>query len=259
MAAASEDASAKGLIAAPRIVTLMVELSMKLLFLALFGWGGLVAGPGDRADVADKGLAELIDKIDAKAATIETMKARFVQRKEISLLVEPVEMKGTFYLKKRTGIKLDFDPKEDLVMVMKEEELISLSPGSKKASHIVLKKRHGRMAQRLLSDKLTNLVNNFKVERMVSNSETGKEQHLNLTPIKRRVKKRFNNIEIWVNEAYLIHRIKVVLKDGDVYQLSLDHIEINPEIDSAIFDITIPDDYEMDDRMEFLFGSGLPL
>jgi len=232
---------------------------MKLLFVVLFGWAGLTAGPGDRTDVADKGLAELIDKIDAKGATIETMKARFVQRKEISLLVEPVEMQGTFYLKKRTGIKLDFDPKEDLVMVMKEEEMGSLSHGSKKASRIVLKKRHGRVAQRLLSDKLTNLVNNFKVERMISSSETGKEQHLNLIPTKRRVKKRFNNIEIWVNEAFLIHRIKVVLKDGDVYQLSLEHIEINPEIDSAIFDTTIPDNYEMDDRMEFIFGSGLPI
>ena len=119
---------------------------------------------GDKTRNVDPKLVALIEEIDAKSATIDTIQADFVQRKEISLLKEPVEMKGVFTLKRPDGIKFDFDPEQDLILIITREEMVSLSHEAKKASRITMKKRRSRLAQRLLSEKLKTLLKYFKIE-----------------------------------------------------------------------------------------------
>ncbi len=218
--------------------------------------GAWLNGTGKKRPAkVDPGLVELIDKIDAKSETIESIRAKFVQRKEISLLKEPVEMKGVFLLKRPDGIRFDFEPKEDLSLVMTKEEMISVSHGAKKASRIPFKKRRSELAQRILSDKLAVMLGYFTVTR-ASSAENG-EQRLELAPSKRKLKKRFRDIQIWVNPDYLIYRVRVTLKDGDVYDLTLTDIEENIDLVPQLFDTEIPGHYETSDRMEFIFGSGV--
>lgn len=204
----------------------------------------------------DPKIAELVEKVDQKTATINTIKARFSQRKEVSLLKDPVVMNGDFFFKRKSGFRFDFDPEEDLLIIITAEETISLSHEARKADRIKMKKRHGRLVERLLSDKLKSLSDNFRIEEQES-EETSK--HLVLTPTKRRLKKRFTDIQLWVNETYMIHKIKVTSKDGDVYELSLEKVVLNESVEDTLFHETIPEDYEMSDRMEFLFGNGARL
>ena len=225
-----------------------------MLFLFFGGTGG---SSGDaRYENIDPGLVDLIEKIDEKAATITSLKARFVQRKEISLLKEPVEKKGTFYLKRPDGFKLDFDPEEDLVMIITNEEMVAISPSAKKAEQIKLKKRQIGLTQRILSDKLGTMVNYFNITRAVRTGGPG-GQRLVLTPNKRKLKKKFREIEIWIDDQYLIHKLKVTSKDGDVHELSLIDIQLNVPIDAKMFDTSIPEDFEVGDRLEYLFGPGM--
>ncbi len=212
-----------------------------------------VAGfAGDRSDI-DPGLVELVEKIDEKASNIVTLRAHFVQRKEISLLTEPVEMEGSFLIKKPDGIKFDFDPKEDLILIVNKDEMISLSHKAKKANRIKMKKRKTDLTRGILSEKIKTLLGYFNLTRASGSNGN----HLVLTPTKRKLKKKFKDVQIWVNNDHLIYKIKVTLKDGDVYELTLSDIELNVDLDSEEFDTTIPEGYELGDRMEYIFGSNV--
>ena len=207
-----------------------------------------------RDEKIDPGLMALIEKIDQKGASIHTLRARFVQHKEISLLEEPVDMKGVFYLRKQDGIKFEFEPKEDLVLIITKEEMVSLSPEAKKAIRIKMKKRKTFLTRGVLFRKLKSLLGYFEITRA---SNVSGNQHLVLLPTKRRLKKKFQELEIWVNAEYLIHRIKVTSKDGDVYDLALTDIELNVDLSENLFNTQIPDDYVLGDRMEYIFGAGI--
>lgn len=202
----------------------------------------------------DPGLVKLIEQIDAKSSTIHALKADFVQLKEISLLTEPVEMKGVFYLKKQQGIKFDFEPKEDLELIVNKEEMVSLSPKAKRATRVKMKKRRTELTQGILTEKIIALVGYFNITRV---GAEGQGQHLKLEPTKRKLKKKFKDVDIWVNKDHMIYKVRVTSPDGDVFQLSLANMEINPEIDNSLFETKVPDGFELGDRMEFIFGANI--
>ncbi len=227
---------------------------MRYFWLSCFLIIGFHAHTAGRDPKVDPGLIELIEKIDEKGSSIVTIRARFVQRKEISLLKEPVEMKGVFYLRKEDGIRFEFEPKDDLTLIITKEEMVSISPEAKKANRIKMKKRRTDLTRGILSEKLKFLLGYFSITR--ASSQTG-NQHLLLKPSKRKLKKRFRDIQIWVNSEHLIHQIKVTSKDGDTYELALTNIELNVELAPDLFKTTIPDSFELGDRMEYIFGAGV--
>lgn len=210
---------------------------------------------GARKKQIDPGLVKLVEEIDKKGSEVQSMRARFVQRKEISLLTEPVEMSGVFYMRKPDGIKFDFDPEDDLVLILSKEEMVTMSPEAKKASRIKLKKRKTELTRGLLSEKLSTLLGYFSMTRASSDSGA----RLILEPSRRKLRKKFKNVELWVNNEHLIHRVKITLKDGDIYELALTEIEENVEIKPNLFDTTIPDGYEMGERMESILGVDIEL
>lgn len=205
----------------------------------------------------DEGLVDLVEKIDARNAELHTMKAQFVQRREINLLRDPVEKKGVMYLKKSAGIKFDFEPKEDLTIIITPEAMVALSPAAKKADLIPIKKRNLDLTQTVLSDKLADLPDYFRITRAVSQDANDPYQRLVLVPTRRKFRKKFEELEVRINEDYLITHLKVVSADGDVFELFFDNIEVNLELDDELFDTTIPDDYEMGKRMDAIFGPGV--
>lgn len=202
----------------------------------------------------DQGLLELVQKIDEKTETITTIRAKFYQRKELSLMTEPIELRGNFFLKKPDGIKFSAVEEDDLILVITEQEVVSLSPKVKKATRIKLKKRSDFLTQHLLSKKLEAMLGFFTIAKTAAPDQDGNHQ-LVLTPIKRKFKKKFKNIHLWVNAEHLIYKVRITEKDGDINHLELNDIEVNVDIDSNEFATNIPDDYQMGDRLAFIFGS----
>lgn len=201
-----------------------------------------------------KELAELVQKIDAKTETIGTIRAKFHQRKELTLMAEPIEMSGTFFLKKPDGIKFSAVPEDDLILVMTETEVVSLSPKVKKATRIKLKKRRDFLTQTLLSKKLEAMLPYFSITRFKNTDQDGNHR-LVLKPLKRKFKKKFTKVQLWVNADYLIYKVHVHDQNGDINKLELSDIEVNVDIDSKEFATTIPAGYEMGDRISSILGS----
>ncbi len=227
-----------------------------LVFIALIGLSVQAFEPKKaNKKPLDPKLVDLINKVDAKTMTLQTLEARFKQRREVSLLKEPVVMEGNFYFKRKSGFKFVFDPKYDLTIVITNEETVSISAKAKRADRVKMKKRNGRIVERLLSDKLKSLTDNFVIEKQV-NAEQANGHQLRLIPTKRRVKKIISEIRIWINEQYLINRVEGTMKDGDTFSLILQDIKLNEPIPAEFFDVTIPSDYKVGNRMEPLIGAG---
>ncbi|MCB1044165.1 MAG: outer membrane lipoprotein carrier protein LolA [Acidobacteria bacterium] len=201
----------------------------------------------------DPGLEALVARIDEVNSQITTLKADFTQRKEISLLTEPMEKTGAFFLDKPNAMKFEFDPESELVLLINQEEMVSISHKDKRAERIEMPKRKSDLTKMLITEQLHNLLKVFSIGRVDQTKTTG-DQQLVLYPERRKLKKKIDEIRIWVNEDYLIYRIKVTSPDGDTFELHLANIVVNPELDANLFDTAIPEDYEIGDRLEFILG-----
>lgn len=200
-------------------------------------------------------LRELVQNIDAKAETIATIRAKFHFTQELEMMTENMEQRGTFFLKKPDGIKFSAVPEDDLIVVITPEESISLSPNAKKANRVHHKKRRDFITQKLLARKLEAMLGFFTITTSKPSTEVGVHR-LELTPIKRKYKKKFEKIILWVNADHLVYKIHMHRKDGDLHRLELSDIEINVEIDSNEFATTIPEGYELGDRLDTFLGTG---
>ncbi len=229
---------------------------MKRVFFVFMIFIGLAVGASAQKDRhIEAGLVELVNNIDQKSGTIQTARAHFKQRKEISLLTEPVETEGTFSLKRNGGMRFDFQKKDDLILILGKEEVVSLSPQAKTAARIKIKKRKTELTTGILSENLGTLLDYFNLTR----ASGAEGNHLVLTPIKRKHKKKFKDLQLWVNNEFLIYKIKVTLADGDIYELLLTDIELNIALEDSLFDTAIPPDFEQNGRMESIFGNNIAL
>lgn len=226
---------------------ILLTHSLLMFSLVAMSFGPQKAVAGDLAPE----VAAFIEKVDQRALEVETMQGAFTQRKEISLLKDPVVMEGTFFVKKGVGLHFLYEPSEDLYLTLKDKVIVAVQPEAKKASVVEVERRHSNIMEKLLNDKLDSLAKYFDV---TMTEVEGGVQQLQLDPARRRTRKRFDEIVVWINKDLLIERIKVTLKDGDIHELLLRDIVVNDEIEDSRFDTAVPEGYQMDERMEFLFG-----
>lgn len=230
---------------------------MRSFFLVCLLFGAFPAVAGKSSEIDPK-LQEIINKIDARNQEVQRLKANFVERRDMSLLKEPIIKKGVFYLDRELGVKFEFEPKEDLILVVADKEMVSLSPQAGKAARIPLKKRRTFLAHDLLMKKLRVVLDYFQVS-YTQTADGSIGRTLTLTPTKRKAKKKVRELKLWFDETFLISKIRLTAPDGDVFLLELSEVTINPELAPTLFNTDIPEEFELSDRMDFLFGPNTSL
>ena len=226
---------------------------MRFVFLSMFvitSLSALTTESQRRKKEIDPALQDLVAKVDAKAEEITSLRASFIQRREISLMKEPVEQQGTFTIRRPDGMRFDFSGDEDMTIVVTNEDVTYLSHNAKEGEIVPIKKRQGRFVQRLLDDKMASLIKYFDITML----DADKGWHLQMLPAKRRLEKRFGEIQVWIGADYLINRIRVLMGDGDIYELFLSDIELEVEVPDDHFRVTIPEDYTKGERFDFIIG-----
>jgi outer membrane lipoprotein-sorting protein len=223
---------------------------MRIVLSLLLANGFFTQASDSRFDHIDPGLVALVEQIDAKTSALQTMRAHFIHRKELELLIEPVEMEGTLYIKRPDGMRFEYEEKEDLTLIITTEEMVTLSPKAKQASRIALKKQRVDITSGILTKYLKDIIGHFNLTRRVSDQGT----HLVLEPRLRKMKKKFREIHLWINLDYNITHMKVTIANGDTYDLELSEIEEDITLSSDLFDTHIPEGYKISEGMEAIFG-----
>ncbi|PIE02939.1 MAG: hypothetical protein CSA81_04315 [Acidobacteria bacterium] len=205
----------------------------------------------------DPAVKEIVLKIDETNQNTQTIKADFVQKKELSMLAEPMTLSGEFYLKKGKGMKFNFDAPENLEIFFTQKKIVSVSHNEKTASFKKLPKRKTDITQVLLSEKLDKLLEYFNLTKITG--DTPEEVVLLLTPRKRKMKKKFKEIRIAFNKTYMVKRIAVLEVDNDRFEVTLSNIEVNSNLEDALFVPEIPENYESGSKLNPIFGTQIGL
>ena len=132
---------------------MQVTLSKISLILVLMLTATMTCDAAGQRRKLDPIVAEFIEAIDAKSGDISTMQGDFTQRKEISLLKDPVVMNGRFYIKKEIGIRFEFQEENDLSLTLRGDTIVALHPQEQKASLIKVKRRQANILEKLLNVK----------------------------------------------------------------------------------------------------------
>lgn len=209
-------------------------------------------GPGDaRSQDAPTGverLEQLLSHVRERQQSIETLRAAFVEHKESSLLLEPVEARGEFYFRAPDRVRWEYEAPERMILVIRDGELTSWYQDLDQARRM----RIGRQSQQVLrflgmGSSVDELLGYFDVAMRLP-GETGEHYRLVLTPRYARIAKRVSELTVWIDaESYLPTRFRYVEPDGDTTDYRFLELRVNEPMSADLFRLDLPPDVRVED------------
>ncbi len=187
-------------------------------------------------------LAVILGKFDETQASTRTLTASFTERKEIALLKEPVVSKGRFYYTKPDDVLWQYTEPDPRYFLISKNELLSYFPLKKKAEKVSIALYHDRLLKVLaIGQPSKNLMKYYDLRLEERENPVPDTHLLVLEPRKRTVKKRIQEIRLWVSrDRSLPVRMQYREPDGDTTTISFEDVRFNPEIASSVYRIEIP-------------------
>ncbi len=228
----------------------------------------------NKSTIQDKELEATLKNIQEVHEGLKTLKAEFKQLKVHSMLLEPVKTTGNFYYEKPDKMNWEYNPPDQMQMVLNGDILIMYYPDLKQADKINISKHREYIGKVMgIGQSISTLAEFYQIqfirsfvpseeparsavlpdelsELEIKRAELGKKLSLLvLIPKKLRIKKRLSKIRLWVaEELWLPTLIQYFQPDGDMTLMFFKDIEKNVELDSGIFELDIPDDVKVKER-----------
>lgn len=219
----------------------------------LLGLGGSAWGvTADELDPMAEGLGHaerllrLVERVKAAQAEVETMEARFTQVKSSELLLEPESSTGLFYYEAPDRARWEKEKPNPVVMIIRDEFLLTWFVDLERAEKMPI----GRYAEQVFEylgagSSLQTLMKYFSV--LAEFPHEGEPlYYLHLSPRYKRVAKRLQEMDIWVDpESFLPVRFRYVEPNGDETEYAFENLQVNGGVDEELFEIDLPSDVEV--------------
>lgn len=216
-----------------------------LVFLPLL----LASGLGAQTSPSMK---ELVERFDSAQAKVDTLQAPFTLTMRRAMLKTPTVTKGVLFLQGSNFAHFNFSPPEDLVLHLTPKTLISYSPGAREAEFLkigVIKNSNRKFLG--LGQKLSFLGEYFEIGLGQSKDVSG-TYFLVLTPRTFRMKKRMQNLYIWVDrDSNLPRQIQWIERSGDSWLLEMGTLQINQPLPPSVTGFKLPEGVTL--KSEFSF------
>ncbi len=182
----------------------------------------------------DRVIVELISKIKGKYSNIESFEADFKQVRKSPLLTKEANTFGKFYFKKPDKLLLEFVRPYSISIYYKKNKVYRFD--HKRKTYAVLNvRRHKENAVNFLNVSKTFdfLTKYFVIKKL----ETKRDDiYLIFFPKKRRVKKRFKIVEMWLDpKTYLFKKLYIEEKNGTTTTIFINNVKTNINIEDAKF------------------------
>lgn len=189
-------------------------------------------------------LSKILETFDDTQASTRTLTADFTERKEIALLKEPVVSKGRFYYTKPDDVLWQYKEPDPRYFLISKDELLSYFPGKKKAEKVSIGLYHDRLLKVLaIGQPSKNLLKYYEIHLDEAGNDVPDSNLLVLQPRKRTVKKRIQEVRLWVSrDRGLPVRMQYREPDGDTTTISFEDVRFNPYIAASVYRIDIPKD-----------------
>lgn len=218
--------------------------------------------PQDLPDPTDTSLSHkerleaLIERVKAEQRRMETLEARFVQRRESALLVEPEESEGVFYYQAPDRVRWEYRTPNPISVVIDGEEMLTWYRDLDRADKLKVGRYSSQVFKYLgASGSMETLVDYFRVLVRFPD-EPGEAYRLRLLPKYDRISEKLESMTLWIDaERYLPTRLRYVSADGETTEYRFDDMEVNGQIPGTRFSLDLPANVEIR-RVELGQGAG---
>lgn len=180
--------------------------------------------------------SDVLARVVAKASTVKTISADFVQEKELSILNDKMVSKGKMYYDGGM-LRWEYLTPYRYLFVMNGSQVLLQSSNSTVSSSVQSNEMYREIAK-IISETVTgkglgDSSGNFTVK-MDSSS---KGNVAILTPRKGQMKKFFKEVRLHFGDDDGVKKVELVEATGDKTEISLTDIKYNTQIDKALFEI----------------------
>jgi outer membrane lipoprotein carrier protein len=186
-------------------------------------------------------LAALMERVRLQQQEMKTVEARFVQKRESSLLAAPEESTGTFDYAAPNRVRWEYVSPNPISVVIDGPEMTTWYRDLKRADRLKI----GRYSNQVLkylgaSGSMQQLLEYFQITMKVPKNKTDPYE-LDLVPKLARIAKRVKSMTIWVNpETFFPSGLKYVEGNGDSTEYQFKDVKINAPIAGDRFVLKIP-------------------
>lgn len=172
----------------------------------------------------------------AAAKQTQSVKADFVQEKNLSLLSEKITSKGKFWFKKDNLVRMEYQqPYQYLVVINKSNVLVK--DGQKENKISTKSNRLFQQINRMMVDCVQGTALN-NPDFTVAAFENAGNWLVELTPVVKGMKDYFKNINIVLSKKdYAVNRLEMYEQSGDNTIISFTNKELNASIADTLFAI----------------------
>jgi outer membrane lipoprotein-sorting protein len=188
-------------------------------------------------------LNQVLTRFDQVQGQIRTLSAEFVQTTRSPLLKDPIVAKGRFYLTKPDSVLWEYSAPEPMRFAVADGKYTGYFPERKQAEKRDIKRWSEQLFRFFgVGQGSKELEKFYEIALGDPGRATDNTYLLVLSPKKRRVRKRFDEVRLWVDTTSLLPvRIEYVGKDGNEREIRLSNTRFNPDLAAGLYDVTIPE------------------
>ena len=191
-------------------------------------------------------LNEVLAEFDRVQDGMLTISADFIETHSNPLLNEPIVARGRFFMTKPDAIRWDYSTPEEMRFVISADEYIGYYPVRKKAEKRNIRRWREQLFRFFgVGQGSAELGKFYNIRLRESDGDT---YLLSLSPKRRRVKKRVDEVLFWLDaKTYLPRRVEYKSTDGTSRTIEFERIQLNPDLAAGIYRVDLPDDVTITD------------
>lgn len=228
----------------------MIDLDRFLPLCGLFS-ALVLANAGSAGAATD--LNDVLIEFDRVQDRMHTISAEFTETNTSLLLNEPIVATGRFYMTKPDAIRWEYSSPEEMRFVIAADEYTGYFPARKKAEKRNIRRWRDQLFRFFgIGQGSTELGKFYTIGLRESDEDS---YLLSLSPKRRRVKKRVDEVLFWIDaKTYLPRRVEYKSSDGTGRTIELNEIQFNPALAASLYLVDLPDDVTITDGFSGLSG-----
>jgi outer membrane lipoprotein carrier protein len=186
-------------------------------------------------------LAALLERVKLAQKGMRTMEARFVQKQESAMLLQPEESRGTFSYQAPDRVRWEYSTPNPISIVIQGDDMTTWYRDLDRAEKLKIGRYSNQFFKYLgTSGNLETLREYFDVK-LQTPAKKGDPFRMELLPRYARIAKRIKTMTIWIDsERYFPNRVQYVGADGDTTEYLFQDIKLNSPIPADRFVLRIP-------------------
>lgn len=205
---------------------------------------GTEATPDPRADGLEgaERVRALLDRVREEQASIRSLTAEFVQRKESELLLQPEESRGHFAFERPDHVLWEYEAPDPMHVLVDGSTMLTWYEGLDRAELVEVGRFSDRILEYMGATNSIDLLERYFNVTVTFPGDPEDPYRLELSPRSRRVEKRLAGMTVWLDpKRYVPVRLVYLEADGDRTEYEFHDLRVNPEIPAGRFDLKLPD------------------